>query len=160
MENTTHWKNHFNYSYLGAYSLLPKEERTLTIKETKEEEVIGSDGKKQMCFVAHFEENEKPMILNKTNCKIIEKIYGTPYTENWKGFKITVYATTTKAWGDTVEALRIRLFDTDKQHKEISELYKQKMTIIPEEQMKGVLRVMTNKEIKNYNKTITYLKSL
>lgn len=35
MEHLTHWKNQFNYDYLGAYSLSGGKDIVLTIKETK-----------------------------------------------------------------------------------------------------------------------------
>lgn len=48
------------------------------------------------------------MILNRTNSKMIQKIYGTPYIEEWVGKTITLYAATTKLAGEDVECLRIR----------------------------------------------------
>ena len=35
MEHLTHWKNQFNYDYLGAYSLPDGKDIILTLKETK-----------------------------------------------------------------------------------------------------------------------------
>ena len=46
-------------------------------------------------------ENEKPMILNRTNCKTIAKLHGSPEVEDWVGKKIQIYATTTKVAGET-----------------------------------------------------------
>ena len=113
MESTTkkpmtHWKKLTNPNYLGTYALNPGEEKILTIKSVGPEKVMGSDGSSQECIVAHFTEQEKPMILNKTNCKVIEKLYKTPYTEEWAGKKIRIYSAKVKAFGDTVDALRIR----------------------------------------------------
>ena len=39
MEHLTHWKNQFNYDYLGAYSLPDGKDIVLTIKEMKKENV-------------------------------------------------------------------------------------------------------------------------
>lgn len=69
MTNKTHWKKLTHPDYLGAYALNPGEERTLTIKSVASELVVGTDGKKEECIVARFTEDEKPMILNKTNMK-------------------------------------------------------------------------------------------
>ena len=102
-----HWKQSFDYKYTGAYELQPNEEKVVTIKKVCKEEVNSTDGKKSMCLVAYFEESSKPMVLNKTNCKTIEKIY-SPFTNDWIGKKITVFAQKVKAFGDTVDALRIR----------------------------------------------------
>ena len=105
----THWKKLQNPNYLGAYELQPGQELTLTISKVKEELVIGSDGKKENCSVMYFaEKGVKPMILNVTNSKTIAKLYGSPYVEDWAGKAIIIYSTEVKAFGEIVEALRIR----------------------------------------------------
>lgn len=161
MEKLTHWKKEFNYEYLGSYSLQPKEEKTLTIKETKTVKVKAADGKEKDCFVAFFVENEKPMILNRTNCKIISKIYNTPYIENWNGIRITIYSMEVKAFGDVLDALRIKPISPDSNIlNEILELFESKKEFMNKEQITAALRVTSNKEVRNYNKTLTFLKSL
>jgi hypothetical protein len=47
------------------------------------------------------------MVLNKTNCKTIEKLY-SPDTTQWPNKKITIFAACVKAFGEMVDALRIR----------------------------------------------------
>ena len=103
----THWKQLTNPAYIGAYSLTPGEERTVKIKSVVREMITGEGGKQEECTVAHLE-GEKPFILNKTNCKIIAKIYETPYIEEWAGKLIIIYAAKIRAFGEDVEALRIR----------------------------------------------------
>ena len=92
----THWKTQFNYDYLGAYSLPDGKDIILTMRETKKEQVVGTSGKKEECFVAYFFENVKPMILNRTNCKTMTKIFKTPVMVD--------------AFGEKVDSLRIRPF--------------------------------------------------
>ena len=104
----THWKKLTNPNYLGAYSIENGEDLILTIKYVQEEKVIGPDGKKDDCVVCHFSENVKPMILNATNMKTITKLYKTPYIEEWTGKKIQIGIEKVKAFGDVVEALRVR----------------------------------------------------
>ncbi len=104
----THWKKLTNPDYLGAYALEPGKDLITTIQHVCEEKVIGTDGKKEDCTVVHFQGNIKPLILNVTNAKTIEKIYGTPYIEDWAGKKIQIYTAKVKAFGEVVEALRIR----------------------------------------------------
>ena len=104
----THWKKLTNPDYLGAYSFNEGEEKILTISRVKQEIVIGPDGKKEECTVARFVENEKPMILNTTNCKTITKIHKTPFIEEWSGKRIQIYVAQVKAFGEVVDALRIR----------------------------------------------------
>ena len=108
MENKTHWKKLTNPDYLGAYSIENGEDILATIKTVAVENVTGADGKKEQCTVIRFAENLKPFICNKTNAKMIEKIYGTPYIEDWTNKKILLYAAKVKSFGEMVEALRIR----------------------------------------------------
>jgi len=104
----THWKKEFNYDYMGSYSLPDGKDVILTIKETKKEKVTGPAGKKEDCFICYFVESDKPMILNRTNCKTIEKIYKSPFIEDWPGLRIQLGVDTVSAFGESVEALRIR----------------------------------------------------
>lgn len=106
----THWKKTMNPDYLGAYALEPGQEMILTIKHIQEETVTGPDGKKEQCSVIHFVERVKPMILNATNAKAIAKVIGSPYIEDWYGRKIQVYSATVRAFGEMVDALRVRDF--------------------------------------------------
>ena len=104
----THWKKMTNPNYLGSYSLEDGQDITLTIREVRQEQVIGSDGKKEECIVCYWVEPQKPMILNVTNCKTIAKITGTPYIEKWSGIRIQIGADVTKFGGELVECLRVR----------------------------------------------------
>lgn len=107
----THWKKLQNPDYLGAYAFEPGQEIVATIKTVQQEMVTGADGKKENCTVLHFvEPNIKPMILNATNAKIITKLYKTPYIEDWEGRLIQIYVDRVRAFGDVVDALRIRPF--------------------------------------------------
>lgn len=107
-EMKTHWKKQFNYDYMGSYSLPDGRDVTLTIKETKRETVIGLNGKKEECFVCYFNESNKPMILNRTNCKSIAKVVGTPFIEEWLGKRVQIGIDIVNAFGEQTEALRIR----------------------------------------------------
>ena len=104
----THWKKLINPDYLGAYSLEPGQDMILTIKSVGKEMITGTGGKQEECIVCRWVEDQKPMILNVTNCKTISKMLKTPYVEKWAGHRVQIYATTTKFGGDTVECLRIR----------------------------------------------------
>ena len=106
----THWKTQFNYDYLGAYSLPEGKDIILTLRETKREQVTGTSGKKEECFVAYFYEDVKPMILNRTNCKTMEKLFKTPNFEEWLNKQIQIGSTRVQAFGEMVDSLRIRPF--------------------------------------------------
>lgn len=102
----THWKRLTNPDYIGAYWLPEGQDVTVTIDYVVREMVTGTGGKKEECTVAHLQ-GVKPFILNSTNSKTIAKLYG-PYIEDWAGQRITLFASTTKLSGETVECLRIR----------------------------------------------------
>ena len=104
----THWKKLINPDYLGAYSLDPGKDMILTIKQVRKEMITGTGGKQEECTVCHWVENQKPMILNVTNCKTLSKMLKTPYIEKWAGHRVQIYASTTKFGGEMVECLRIR----------------------------------------------------
>ena len=104
----THWKKLINPDYLGAYSLDPGKDMVLTIRQVKKEMVTGADGKKEECIVCYWQEDQKPMILNVTNCKMIAKLLKTPYIELWAGHRIQIGAEVVSAFGEKVEALRVR----------------------------------------------------
>lgn len=103
----THWKQLQNNDYIGAYWLPPGEDVTVTIDYVQRELITGTGGKKEECSVAHLKNGVKPFILNVTNSKTIAKLYG-PYIEDWAGKQITLFASTAKLAGETVECLRIR----------------------------------------------------
>jgi len=106
MTEKTHWKRLINPEFIGAYSIPEGQDLTVTIDYVQLQEITGTGGKKEDCTVAHLV-NEKPMILNVTNSKSIAKLYG-PFIEDWAGKKITLFASTTRLAGETVECLRIR----------------------------------------------------
>ena len=106
MTEKTHWKRLINPDYIGAYALPEGGDLTVKIDFVQVEEITGTGGKKEVCTVAHLVD-QKPMILNVTNSKSIAKLYG-PYIEDWVGQRITLFASTTRLAGETVECLRIR----------------------------------------------------
>jgi len=107
----THWKKLTSQNYMGAYDLQPDQEVKVKIESVKQEMVKFFDGKKveeSDCLVARYVGAKKPMILNKTNCKIITRKFGTPYVEEWIGKEIIIYAAKVKAFGEVTDALRIK----------------------------------------------------
>jgi len=103
----THWKKTMNPNYLGAYALEPNQDLIVEITEVKTESVMNADGRNEECLVAHLKDN-KPLIVNKTNAKAIAKVCESNYIEDWKGKQIALYITNVKAFGDLVEAIRVR----------------------------------------------------
>lgn len=111
----TNWRTLINPDYLGAYALDDGKggykDIVRTIRYLKVETVTGADGKKEDCTVAHFvEPDTKPMIMNVTNMKTMEKLTKSKYIEDWAGVKVQIGVEKVKAFGDVVDALRIRPF--------------------------------------------------
>ena len=105
----THWRKLFNPNYMGDYSFKPGEDRILTISKVTQEMVTGDGGKKDECTIIYWMEKEKPMIANKTNCRTIEKLSGSPYIEKWAGLRIQLwYDPSVKFGKDTVGGIRVR----------------------------------------------------
>lgn len=103
----THWKKLHNPDYFGAYCLADGKDMNVTIERVEEQEVTNTDGKKEVLPVAVLK-NNKPLILNVTNSKMLAKLTKSNYVEDWKNLTITVYVAQVKAFGDTVDAIRIR----------------------------------------------------
>ena len=105
----THWKRLDNPNYLGAYSLLDgtNKELVATIEKVVVEDVPNEKGEENFCKVAYLK-NEKPMILNATNAKAIARVCDSPYIEDWAGKQITIYVSKIKAFGERMDALRVR----------------------------------------------------
>ena len=109
MTEHVHWKKLTNPDYIGAYAFEHNEEKTGTICEVKQEMVAGADGKKESCTVIHFTERDlKPLILNRTNAKMITKLYKTGFIDEWVGKRVTMVVRQVKAFGDVVDAVRIK----------------------------------------------------
>lgn len=104
----THWKKLTNPDYIGAYFLNPGEDLIVQIDRVEHAVITGADGKKDEANIAHLV-GHKPFILNSTNQKSIEKALKSPYIEDWAGKYIQLYSARVKAFGDTVDALRVRL---------------------------------------------------
>lgn len=154
----THWKKLTNPNYLGAYSLQPNESRVVTIVEVKREVITGMEGKKEECTIAYLK-GEKPMILNTTNSKRIEKIVGSPFIENWKGAEVMIYAEKIKAFGEIVDALRIKAVEL--KQSDLRALFERKKPLIKEtERVSNIERIVSENETKSFLQVHKYLNSL
>lgn len=105
----TNWKTFFDYQFLGSHDLEDvKSKPIFTIHQLKTEKVKDTTGKEEVVLVCYFaEKNVKPMILNKTNCKTIEKLYNSPHVEDWLGKRIQLQVKRLKAFGEMTNALRV-----------------------------------------------------
>jgi hypothetical protein len=79
-------------------------------------EEFENEGKTERKPVVYFNGAEKGLILNKTNAATITQAYGSDYT-SWPGNRITLHTAMIDAWGETREAIRVRITDEDKHQK-------------------------------------------
>lgn len=63
----------------------------VTMREVTQENVAKEGAPQEMKWALHFNEVDKPMILNSTNGQIIAKITGSEETEDWTGHKVVLY---------------------------------------------------------------------
>ena len=109
MAEHVHWKKTTNPTYLGEWDFESGEEMIVQVKDVRIETVTNPQGKEDKP-VMYFENGIKPMVLNTTNMKAIEKAAGTPYMDEWVGKKLQLYVTMVAAFGTTTNAVRIREF--------------------------------------------------
>lgn len=109
----THWKSLADTSqYLGKQHINPDEDLVATIEKVEANKVTdarrNSNEEKRILY---FQEPEiRPLILNSTNGSRIEKLLGTPYTEEWAGHKIALFLdkTVPNNFGGEPGGIRVR----------------------------------------------------
>ena len=117
----THWKKVVSDpNFIGEGDFQEGEEKILTIKNVNQSETVTTAEGKSKKAVVHFEEaGVKPMILNVARSKAIEKVCGSGYFEDWPGTKIHLFVEHgIKAFGDVVNAVRVRPFKPKEQKHE------------------------------------------
>lgn len=90
--------------YLKAADV--EESPVLTIADVKEES-IGQGAQADNKWILYFAEEEKGLVLNRTNINTIAGLYGDD-TDDWEGKKITLFATQVDFQGKQVDAIRVR----------------------------------------------------
>jgi hypothetical protein len=78
---------------------------TLTIKSAGFEDITNGN-RTDRKLVIHFSDSQKAMVTNKTNAKMIGRLYGG-YTENWVGKRIALTTEVITAFGKTTNAIRV-----------------------------------------------------
>lgn len=105
----THYRKLRNPNFIGSYELMtggePKDMVVEIVSASKD--VVQNGDKKEEAMVIKLK-NQKPFIVNSTNAKSIAKALGSPYVEDWSGKLITLYVAKIRAFGETVDALRVR----------------------------------------------------
>jgi len=108
LKKYSHFDLLFPSDYLKAGDLGGRDV-VLTIKDIEPRHKLKTtDGKAQAKPLIHFAEaNTKPMVLNKTNAKVLRKLYGSEATA-WIDRRVALYSAEVEAFGDVVDAIRFR----------------------------------------------------
>lgn len=99
--------NAFPSKYLKSGDIPEDADLILTIKEVVQE-TVGQGEEAESKPIVYFQEQEKGLVLNKTNATAIAGIYG-PETNGWTGKRIALFATEVDFAGKQTLALRVRL---------------------------------------------------
>lgn len=108
----THYRKAFDSPYLSSADIV--EPTTLTISHVTLE-ADKTKKTKDKFNTAHFVEKEirpnenlKPMILNASNSKTMKNLANSPFIDDWKNIRVTVYVDPNVRFGkELVEGLRI-----------------------------------------------------
>lgn len=112
-QKKTSWRSTLNKQYLAAPDLDDGAggyiETVGTVSRISMEKVKNPMGETNVCRVAHFEENLKPLILNIGHCTVLEKFSGSRYLEDFPGTKVQMFVMLNqKSYGDLIDAVRFR----------------------------------------------------
>lgn len=81
----------------------------LTMREVKQENIAKEGAPEELKWCLHFDEVDKPMVLNSTNGQIIASIIGSDETDSWIGHKVVAYDDPTVSFGGKlVGGIRVR----------------------------------------------------
>lgn len=104
-----HWRTLMDErEFLYACDLPTDRDVIVTIARVTAGKVVGEGGKTSKKPVVYFAGKNKPLALNVSNAKTIEKLCGTFDTSKWIGKRVALYVTQTKFGGETVDCIRIR----------------------------------------------------
>ena len=92
--------------YVQAFELQGRD-HTVTIARVRGATIEGEEGRKAKKPVLDLEEFPRPLVLNRTNARVLIQFYGPDYRQ-WAGKRLTIYPTQVKFGKEMVDAIRIR----------------------------------------------------
>ena len=112
MTDKTHYRKVFKSDHLGSADLEDMLESGIrlvfTISHVNQEYGTKVAGKKIDANIAYFKENIKPLVLNATNSKMIKKLSGSSFIDDWGGLTIELYIDpNVKMKGEIMQGVRI-----------------------------------------------------
>lgn len=107
----THFKKLRNANFVGSWDLADANgnylDKIVTIQSVSKETVHDGKGGSEECTVIKLKE-VKPMVANSTNLRMIAKLCGSPYIEDWAGKQICLTVQKVKAFGEVHDAIRVK----------------------------------------------------
>lgn len=124
MSNKTHYRKVFKSDHLGVADLEDLQETNtplnFTIKHVKQEYDVMVAGRKGNFNIAYFVESIKPLVLNATNSKVMKKLTGSAFVEDWKDVFVALHIdTSAKFKGEVVGGVRINPTQPRKEKSEL-----------------------------------------
>lgn len=98
----------FPSSYLKAADFPLNQDAILTMHSVRVEKVGGNQNPDEQKPVLYFHETDKGLVLNVTNAKTIEVLYG-PETTAWSNRQISLFTMQTEFQGKPTMAIRVRM---------------------------------------------------
>lgn len=81
----------------------------VTVTKVGKVNMAKDDAAPEYKWAIRFQEFDKPMVLNSTNIKIAEKIFGSDNTDDWVGKEIVLYTDENVSFqGELVGGLRFK----------------------------------------------------
>lgn len=87
IETKTHWRKGDKSDYLMSWDIETETKATIIKVVRKDADIRG---KKANVRLAYFKENFKPMVVNVTNGRVIEKALGTHIIQDWHDISLPV----------------------------------------------------------------------
>lgn len=100
------YRSYFDADFLYAFHLQGRDV-TVEIEKVTGGKLKDKEGKESRKPFVYFKGKQKPLALNKTNGAAIAAMYGKE-TNGWVGKLVTLYPTTTNAFGAVHDCVRIR----------------------------------------------------
>ena len=97
----------FPSKYLRSADYEKGEETTYVISRVEVEKVGEKDGREERKPVLFFQNEEKGMVLNRTNADTIADLYGND-TEGWAGRPITVFVMRVSGPNGMTDGIRLK----------------------------------------------------
>lgn len=81
----------------------------VTIRDCSQMNVAKEGAPEELKWVMHFDETDKPLVLNSTNGQIIAQMTGSDDSDNWKGKQVVLYHDPNVSFGGKlVGGVRVR----------------------------------------------------